>query len=155
MGGLLIPSLIAILLLLLTTAGIEDARTREIANAKNAAIALLAPLWWWANDLSLLMMAVQFGVALTVFALFLGIYAMGQMGGGDVKMLGALTLWLPFHAVPSMLMAMSLIGGALTLLILIDRWRRRETAPAEIPYGVAIAVAGMLTVTNPILTPLV
>jgi len=45
--------LLAVLGLFLLSAGIEDARTREIANWKNAAIALLAPLWWWSNGLAL------------------------------------------------------------------------------------------------------
>ncbi len=153
MADLLIPALLALLLLLLLSAGIEDARTREIANAKNAAIALLALPWWWAIGLTPAAMAVQAGVAAIVFALFVGAYALGQMGGGDVKMIGALALWLPPGAVLSMLIAMALIGGALTILFLIDRWRRRAATPIEIPYGVDIAVAGMLAVANPILTP--
>ena len=34
---------------LLLSAGIEDARTREIADWKSVALCALAPLWWWAN----------------------------------------------------------------------------------------------------------
>ena len=152
MGGNLVPWLAFALVLLLAAAGIEDARTREIANWKNAAIALLAPLWWWANDLSGIDMAWQAGVALAVFALFVAAYAAGQMGGGDVKLIGALALWLPPGAVLSMLLVMSLLGGALTILFLIDRWWRRDRQLPEIPYGIAIALAGMLAVANPILT---
>ena len=40
--GILSCALVAALVLLLLSAGIEDARRREIANWKNAAIALLA-----------------------------------------------------------------------------------------------------------------
>lgn len=152
MGVIVVPWLALALLLLLVAAGIEDARIREIANWKNVAIALLAPLWWWANDLSMADMAWQLGIALVVFALFLGIYAIGQMGGGDVKLLGALALWLPPGAILPMLMVMALLGGALTILLLIDHWRRRDKAVPEIPYGIAIAFAGMLTIANPILT---
>ena len=152
MGGNLVPWLALALVLLLAAAGIEDARTREIANRKNAAIALLAPLWWWANDLSGVDMAWQAGVATGVFALFVAAYAAGQMGGGDVKLIGALALWLPPGVVLSMLLVMSLLGGALTILFLIDRWVRRAKEPPEIPYGIAIALAGMLAIANPILT---
>ncbi len=152
MGGIVVPWLALALLLLLVMAGIEDARTREIANWKNAAIALLALPWWWANGLSGMDMAWQLGVALIVFALFFAAFAAGQMGGGDVKMIAALALWLPPGAVLSMLMVMSLLGGALTLLFLADRWRRRAAQVAEIPYGIAIAIAGMLAIANPFLT---
>ncbi|WP_294326226.1 prepilin peptidase [uncultured Sphingomonas sp.] len=152
MGGIVVPWLALALLLLLLAAGIEDARTREIANWKNAAIALLALPWWWANGLSGVDMAWQLGVALIVFALFFAAFVAGQMGGGDVKMIAALALWLPPGGVLSMLMVMSLLGGGLTLLLLADRWRRRAAQVAEIPYGIAIAVAGMLAIANPFLT---
>jgi prepilin peptidase CpaA len=152
MGGIVVPWLALALLLLLLLAGIEDARTREIANWKNAAIALLALPWWWANGLSGVDMAWQLGVALIVFALFFAAFVAGQMGGGDVKMIAALALWLPPGGVLSMLMVMSLLGGGLTLLFLADRWRRRAAQVAEIPYGIAIAVAGMLAIANPFLT---
>ncbi|KQM60019.1 MULTISPECIES: A24 family peptidase [unclassified Sphingomonas] len=152
MGGIVVPWLALALLLLLAIAGIEDARTREIANWKNAAIALLALPWWWANGLSGVDMAWQLGVAGIVFALFFAAFVAGQMGGGDVKMIAALALWLPPGAVLSMLMVMSVLGGVLTLLFLADRWRRRASQVAEIPYGIAIAIAGMLAIANPFLT---
>ncbi|KQM27866.1 MULTISPECIES: A24 family peptidase [unclassified Sphingomonas] len=152
MGDIVVPWLALALLLLLVIAGIEDARTREIANWKNAAIALLALPWWWANGLSGIDIAWQVGVAGIVFALFLAAFAAGQMGGGDVKMIAALALWLPPGAVLSMLVVMSLLGGVLTLLFLADRWRRRAAQVAEIPYGIAIAIAGMLAIANPFLT---
>lgn len=143
--------LLAVLGLLLMSAGIEDARTREIANWKNAAIALLAPLWWWANGLALWPdVAIQLGVALIVFGLFVGAFAIGQMGGGDVKLIGALALWLPFGALAWMLIVMSLAGGAITLVFLIERRWRRSEQPIEVPYGVAIAIAGLLALREPL-----
>lgn len=143
--------LLAVLGLLLMSAGIEDARTREIANWKNAAIALLAPLWWWANGLALWPdVAIQLGVALIVFGLFVGAFAIGQMGGGDVKLIGALALWLPFGALAWMLIVMSLAGGAITLAFLIERRWRRSEQPIEVPYGVAIAIAGLLALREPL-----
>ena len=99
--------------LLLVSAGIEDVRKREIANWKNAAIALLAPDWWWSIGLSLWPgVAIQLTVAAVVFGIFVGAFALGQMGGGDVKLIGAVALWLPFEPLAWMLVAMSLIGGA-------------------------------------------
>ncbi|GAA4211752.1 hypothetical protein GCM10022253_00040 [Sphingomonas endophytica] len=145
----LLPALMGALLL---SAGIQDVRSREIANWKNVIIALLAPLWWLAIGLDPWPgMAVQTGVALLVFALFVGAFALGQMGGGDVKLIGALSLWLtPLHLL-DMLLAMSVIGGALTLAMLIEQRVRRGAGSIEVPYGVAIALAGLLALREPLL----
>lgn len=148
-----LPGIMLIVLgLLLLSAGVEDARKREIANGKNAMIALLAPLWWWSNGLALWPdVALQLGVAAVVFALFIGAFALGQMGGGDVKLIGALALWLPLGPLSMMLIVMALAGGVITLMFVIERrWRRETDAPVEIPYGVAIAIAGLLTLREPL-----
>lgn len=155
MGDYLSFALLGIVGLLLVSAGIEDARTREIANWKNAAIALLAPLWWWASGYTLWPdMALQLGFALIVFALFVGAFALGQMGGGDVKLIGALALWLPPGPMLWMLLVMSLLGGALTLVMLAEKWWRPQQRPIEIPYGVAIAIAALLSFREPIINQL-
>ncbi|NML06061.1 prepilin peptidase [Sphingomonas sp. G-3-2-10] len=152
MGELFVTFLLVALGLLLVSAGIEDARIREIANWKNALIALMAPLWWWANGLSLWPdVGMQVGVALVVFAFFAGAFALGQMGGGDVKMIGALALWLPVQPLIWMLVLMSLLGGALTLVMLIEKWLRKNGNPVEIPYGVAIAIATLIVIREPII----
>ena len=145
----LLPILMGALLL---SAGIQDVRSREIANWKNAAIALLAPLWWVAIGLDPWPgMALQCGVALLVFAVFVGAFAIGQMGGGDVKLIGALSLWLaPLHLL-DMLLVMSVIGGALTLAMLVEHRVRRRVTAIEVPYGVAIAIAGLLALREPLL----
>ncbi|MFM9827988.1 MAG: prepilin peptidase [Sphingomonas sp.] len=136
---------------LLASAGIEDVRRREIANWKNALVALLAPCWWYASGLSLFPdIAVQIVFASIIFGLFLIPFAVGQMGGGDVKLIGALALWLPLAALEQMLIVMSLAGGVLTLLIMGDRWRLKKTGPPEIPYGVAIVIAGLIAAQEPI-----
>jgi prepilin peptidase CpaA len=152
MGGInLNVALLAALVLLLVSAGIEDARTREIANWKNAAILALAPLWWWSNGLSLLPdVAIQLAVGGVVFALFCGAFYFNWMGGGDVKMIGALALWLPFQALAWMLIVMSLLGGALTVLLVVERLVRRKDGNIEIPYGVAIALAGLIAIREPL-----
>ncbi|UZK66061.1 A24 family peptidase [Sphingomonas sp. M1-B02] len=152
MGDVFSSFLLVALGLLLVSAGIQDARSREIANWKNIAIALLAPLWWWSNGLQLWPdVALQLGVASLVFAFFAGAFALGQMGGGDVKLIGALALWLPVQPLIWMLLLMSLLGGALTVLMLGERWiRRQKGAALEIPYGVAIAIAALIVLREPI-----
>lgn len=152
MGELFVTFLLATLGLILVSAGIQDARTREIANWKNAAIALLAPVWWWANGLAIWPdMAIQLGVSLLVFGFFTGAFALGQMGGGDVKMIGALALWLPAQQLIWMIVLMSLLGGALTLIMVIEKKVRRHDRLLEIPYGVAIAIAALMVMYEPII----
>ena len=146
-----LPILILVLGGLLVSAGIQDARTREIANWKTAAVALLAPLWWYANGLDLWPdMALQIGVALIVFALFLLAFHFGMMGGGDVKLIVALSLWLPFPAFLSMLMVMSIVGGLVTLVMMIEHRAKKNAGQIEVPYGVAIAI-GLLALREPLL----
>lgn len=146
--------LLGLLVLILVSAGIEDARIREISNWKNAAIALLALPWWFAMGLSPWPdMAIQLGIALGVFALFAAAFHFGMMGGGDVKMIAALALWFPFDKVVTLLVIMSLAGGAITLVMLIEKWLRRRSEQPEVPYGIAIAIAALLTIREPIFNP--
>lgn len=142
----------ALLVLLLVSAGIEDARTREIANWKNAAIALMAPLWWVSIGLAPWPdMAIQIGIATGVLALFCVAFHFGQMGGGDVKLIAALALWLPIAPLMQMLLLMSVLGGALTLVMLVEHKLRKNPRALEIPYGVAIAIAALLRLREPLL----
>lgn len=155
MGEFAPALLLGLLVLILVSAGIEDARIREISNWKNAAIALLAVPWWFAMGLSPWPdMAIQAAMAAGVFALFALAFHFGMMGGGDVKMIAAIALWFPFTQFVNLLVIMSLAGGAITLLMLIDKWVRRRSEPPEIPYGIAIAIAALLTLREPILNPL-
>lgn len=153
MGAIFQACLLGALALVLVSAGIEDVRFRTIANAKNAAIALAAPLWWWANGMAPWPdITIQIGLAALVFALFVGAFALGMMGGGDVKLIGALALWLPLAPLLRLLLLMSLLGGALTLLMLLEkRLRRPEAGPIEVPYGVAITLAALIVLCEPIL----
>ncbi len=145
---MVLAGLPVMLALLLLSAGFEDVRVREIANWKNAGIASLAPAWWWATGMEPWPdVAIQIAIALAVFGLFTAAFALGVMGGGDVKMIGALALWFPFDAFARLLVTMSLAGGAITVLLLIER-RKRDV---EVPYGVAIAIAGLLALGEPVL----
>ena len=147
--------LLGVLGLLLLAAGIEDARRRTIANGLNAAIALLAPVWWWAQGYQLWPdVPVQLAIAAVAFAIFAGIFALGAMGGGDVKLIAALALWLPLSPFLTLLVVMSLAGGAVTLLMMAERRIRRGSGVLEIPYGVAIAFAGLLALREPIINQL-
>jgi prepilin peptidase CpaA len=141
--------LLAALALMLLGASWCDLRTRTIPNGLNLAIALAAVPFWWSLGLPLWPdAAIQVGIAALVFGLFTIAFAMGAMGGGDVKLIGALALWLPFQAVILLLFVMSIAGGALTLAFYIRHRLARRTEQLEIPYGVAIAFGGLWLISE-------
>lgn len=148
--------LLSMLAALLLWAAWGDIRDRTIPNGLNGAIAALVIPWWWSLGLALWPdIAMQIGIAALVFAFFAAAFAAGMMGGGDVKLLTALALWLPTLPLVRMLVFMAIAGGVLTLwMIARHRLLRAEGRP-EIPYGVAIAAAGLWVITNDILTSVV
>jgi prepilin peptidase CpaA len=126
-----------------------DIRSRTIPNLLNLAVALLAIPFWWSLGLPLWPdAALQIGVALLVFALFAAAFALGAMGGGDVKLVAAIALWLPAQAVFALLFIMSIAGGALTLAMYLRHRLARRTEQLEIPYGLAIAFGGLWLISE-------
>jgi prepilin peptidase CpaA len=142
-------TLLAMLAALLVAAAVVDIKKREIPQAVVIAMALLAIPFWVASGLSFWPdAALQIGVALLVFAIFALLFAFGWIGGGDVKLLGALALWLPWQAVVMMLVIMSFAGLVVTFATLLWSRLRRPGATPEIPYGVAIAFAGLWLISE-------
>ena|ERR1044072_6232194 len=141
--------LLGLLALMLLAACWWDLKSRLIPNALNIAIALLAIPFWWSLGLPLWPdIAVQVGIAALVFALFAIAFAFGAMGGGDVKLIGALALWLPFQAVVLLLFVMSIAGGVLTLVMFLRHRLAGKQGQLEIPYGVAIAFGGLWLISE-------
>lgn len=142
-----ILALAAALAALLVIAAVTDIRSRIISNRLNIAVAALAPLFWMANGLSFWPdMALQIALAAAVFTIFTALFALGMMGGGDVKLLAALALWLPLQPMMTLLVIMSVLGGAVTLITVAHHKIGRREGRAEVPYGVAISLAGLWVV---------
>lgn len=143
-NGPIALALMALLAVLMIIAAISDLRSRTISNGLNAAMALLAIPFWIAIGLPLWPdVPIQFGAAFGVFLLFVGLFAVGAMGGGDVKMIGAVMLWMPLPLFLPMLTVMAVGGGILSAAMLVQMKLRRSKGPVEVPYGVAIAAAGL------------
>lgn len=143
-SGTISLGLMAILGLLMIVAAISDLRSRTISNELNAVMALLAIPFWIASGLALWPdVPIQVGAAFAVFLIFAGLFAIGAMGGGDVKMIGAVMLWIPLPLFLPMLMVMAVGGGILSAVMLIHMKLRRSDKVVEVPYGVAIAAAGL------------
>jgi prepilin peptidase CpaA len=144
MNGGFTLALMGLLAAMLVWIAIVDIRTHTISNRINLAIALLAPVFWWSAGVPLWPdAAIRIGVAALVVLLFAVAFYINAMGGGDVKLAGALALWFTPHDTLRLIVIMSLAGGLLTLVVVgIHRWRKQEGRP-EVPYGVAIATGGM------------
>src|SRR5687767_12167207 len=136
LGGYLHYGLVVALAIALLVAAATDWRRRQIDNWLNLAIALAAPLFWWASGLSLWPgVALQLGVGVAAFAVFAAMFALKWMGGGDVKLLTALALWIEPEWFLKLLIMMALVGGLLTLLMYAWHVARRNRDRLAIPYG--------------------
>lgn len=95
-------------------------------------------------------------VAGLVFAGATGLFAAGVMGGGDVKLLGAVALWAGPQLVIMFLFITSLVGGGVSLGVLAREKARANatTSPIvntlsstmsapKVPYGLGIAAGGL------------
>ncbi len=147
---LLFPALMAF-------AASSDFVTMTISN--RVSLALLA---------GFVIMAAMTGMSLTdagmhvaagglVLAVGFGLFACGWIGGGDAKLAAATALWLGFDLLLEYLLIASILGGALTLLMLQFRlvplpgvlkgqqWAERLHRKDEgVPYGLALAGAALL-----------
>ena len=135
LGGLAIGLLIS---------AYTDIRRRLILNAVTGPIALTAPLYWYAvGDFNLTAIGIHLAIAACVFAFFALMFRFGAMGGGDVKLFSALALWFDLVSVMRLVTIATLLGALVTIVFWLIHRRRRQLGPVKVPYGVAIAVAGL------------
>jgi len=148
-NGLFTEILLVLLALLLVIAAVIDVRTFTISNRLNLTVALLAPLYWWSVGLPLWPgVAIQIAVAAAVFGLFAIAFFVGMMGGGDVKLAAAISLWFSTLMTLRFLVFMSIAGGVLTLVVLARHRMLKKPGRPEVPYGVAIAIGALAILTQ-------
>ena len=136
--------LVASLAAILVAAAVIDMRTFTISNRLNLVVAAMAPLFWWSIQLPVWPhAAMQLAVAAGVFVLLAGAFYAGMMGGGDVKLAAALSLWFSPESTVKFLVLMSIAGGLLTLGLLGWHKFQGKSGRPQIPYGVAIAIGGL------------
>ena len=142
---------------LLVGAGVQDLRTMQIANGFSLAIAGLFVVWAAAGlaggQMSLADLAMSVGCAVMVFGVGAAAFAAGALGGGDVKLLSAVSLFAGLQRLPDLLFITAIAGGLLGLAILagapIGRPAMAVAGPLRarlrtgLPYGPAIAAGGL------------
>ncbi len=97
------------------------------------------------------------GAMAVVLAVAFFCFACGWIGGGDAKLAAATALWLGFGHLFDYLIYASLLGGALTILIVQFRtmpmppllagqdWAERlHKEGGGVPYGIALAAAALM-----------
>jgi prepilin peptidase CpaA len=97
------------------------------------------------------------GAGMLVLAVTFVFFARGWIGGGDAKLAAATALWFGFDHLMSYLVYASILGGALTLLLLQFRslpmplflvgreWAERlHHKQGGVPYGIALAASALL-----------
>ena len=82
--------------------------------------------------------AVGFAVMMLIF-----IISRGGMGGGDVKLSGAVGLWLGVEGTLLFLLLAFIMGGVLSLLLLVSGVKSKGEA---IPFGPFLCLAAFVTV---------
>jgi prepilin peptidase CpaA len=106
--------------------------------------------------MSLAAVGVHMAAAGLVLAVAFVFFWRGWMGGGDAKLAAATAMWFGFDHLLVYLVYAALLGGVLTVLLLLFRqlplpafferqpWIHRLHQPGGVPYGIALAVAALL-----------
>ncbi|HHG90920.1 MAG TPA: peptidase [Devosia sp.] len=144
--------------LFMALAATSDLLTMKISN--RLVLALVAGFLVLALVINLPLQQFMMHIAagLVVLAVAFSFFAFGWVGGGDAKLAAATSLWLGFGMTLPYLVYAALMGGALTLGLLllrryplpgmlakvawVDRLHDKKTG---IPYGIALAAAGLVT----------
>ena len=152
---------------LMATAAVEDIRRLVIPNAVIVGLCLLWPFHLaTAPNATMTAGMASIGCAVSVFFAGALLFSRGLIGGGDVKLLAAATLWAGPGGTLPLLALMGLLGGLLGLFVLSPicpdfAGMRRRTAtgaseivanrphPTVVPYGVAIAAAALIATLPP------
>lgn len=138
-------------------AGIGDLTTMRIPNrlvlTMLAGYVLLAPY----AGFSMAQMALGLASAAIVFCFAFGAFAMGWMGGGDVKLMAVAALWLGLPQLAAFMLFTCVAGAVLTLALMEIRSRplakaalgcdwawRLHSCETGVPYGLAIALGSLI-----------
>ena len=127
----------AIFLLALMT--VTDFEQYMLFDAMTLPFAILGAAYVWQMNLNIIDHAVAalFGGG---FFLLLAIFTKGALGGGDVKLVAALGLWLGSENLLNVVIFATLIGGLAATLMIITKQKDRNSYFAYGPYFTLTAI---------------
>ncbi len=127
-----------------------DIRYRKIYNVVTLPMALGAPLYWFATgDYGWHAIGMHLFVAACAFTFCLLWFALGWMGGGDLKLYTALALWFTWQQILMLFFYSAVIGLVVTVIALTHHKMRGRQGLSKTPYGVAISLAGLWIAGEP------
>lgn len=142
---------------LVLAAAVGDVKTYRIPNAVSGALVALYPLFALTAPYHVAPLA-SLGVMATVLVLGFALFSFRMVGGGDIKLLTALTLFAGPALVMDLVLVVALAGGVIAVLMLSDLTRfvlasafeqvgshtlRNAMMSVSIPYGLAIAAGAV------------
>ena len=153
-----------VLIVLLLASAVYDVAALRIPNVLCAAIAILflvptAASFWVGGTVNLALEHVGAGVLM--FLIGWGLFVIGVMGGGDVKLLAATSIWVGFDLLLHHVVYIALLGLVVLVVLFSARFLAKifmarlripqgrrfpvSLKPEEgVPYGVAISAAAII-----------
>ena len=136
-------------------AAASDIATMTIPNWVSIAVVLLFPLAALLAHLTPMQIGIHVGIGLLMFLAGFALFSLGLLGGGDVKVIAAASVWTGLAALSPFAYATTIAGGVLAAIMIVARRAAKpsDTHPAflnrllgpenGIPYAVAIAVGAL------------
>jgi prepilin peptidase CpaA len=146
---------VALFVAILAAAAVSDVRSRRIPNWSVLALAVLFVGWVFVGPSVSLLSSVE--AAGFVFLVTAALYYFNIFGAGDSKLMTAVALFAGLGHLLQVVFMTTLAGGVLALVSLAGRptrtlvmlqTRSKDRASRGIPYGVAIALGGVLTMAG-------
>ncbi|MHA1524609.1 MAG: A24 family peptidase [Alphaproteobacteria bacterium] len=142
-------------------AGISDLMTMKISNRITVGLSVAFVLLAVWSGMPLEMVGKHMAAGGAMLIIGIAMFAAGWIGGGDAKLFAATALWLGWDTLLAYTLEAAIFGGVLTLAILLFRraplpawlkapaWvERLHRADEGVPYGVALAAAGLSVYTQ-------
>lgn len=157
---MLIIAALAFFAILLLIAAANDIATMTIPNWVSIVMAAAFPVFALAAGHTLAFIGFHLAVGAIVLVLGIGLFSLNLLGGGDVKVIAAASVWTGLSGFAPFLTTMLLVGGVLAVGLVVVRQfaQPREGRPAFLnrlldrkrgaPYAVAIAAGGLMALPS-------
>ncbi|WP_319530579.1 prepilin peptidase [uncultured Cohaesibacter sp.] len=136
-------------------AGSSDLFNMRISNRISLVLLLAFPFFAWGVEMPWMTALAHLGTSVVTLAVCYFFWSRGWIGGGDAKFAAAAALWLGPQLAIWFFAITSVYGALLALVLLLFRarylpvfilkmdWALRLHSIKRIPYGLALAAAGL------------